>query len=443
MKISKKIAVAAIPAVMALASTNVDSKILLMSQEGWEVSFDGAANAFIMQNSGTDAPNRSGGAAFTADTYAGVVGANNSETSIVTGLLPNVWGMTLKAPTANGLDVSARLGLYTHMNGGENALGNGEINIRETSGSVSGFFGTVLVGRSLGIHQSNAILNDMLLFGVGGAASAGNNNTTLGRIGLGYLYTDFQPQVSWTLPELGAGFGAKVGIFDPKDVAADTVAVSATDHHGPRVEAQITWNGDFFQTGVGVNLWVDGTYQSTGRTTAEIAARKAIATATEANMEDEDESVESAGVGFGTKLTYEGFSLVATGFYASGLGMRGQHSLLPIRQSNNGTPISTGALDDDGKERKTYGGYIQGTFDFGQGTSVGYSYGGNYLTKTGSDLNNLGTMNNQTMHSGMIWHNVTDNFRLIAEGGYTEKTWYLADTDQEDSFGGIGAFFFW
>ena len=61
MKISKKIAVAAIPAVMALASTNVDSKILLMSQEGWEVSFDGAANAFIMQNSGSNAPTTSGG----------------------------------------------------------------------------------------------------------------------------------------------------------------------------------------------------------------------------------------------------------------------------------------------------------------------------------------------------------------------------------------------
>ncbi len=50
MKFSKKIAIAAVPAVMALASTNVDSKILLMSQEGWEVSFDGAANAFIMKN---------------------------------------------------------------------------------------------------------------------------------------------------------------------------------------------------------------------------------------------------------------------------------------------------------------------------------------------------------------------------------------------------------
>ena len=43
------------------------------------------------------------------------------------------------------------------------------------------------------------------------------------------------------------------------------------------------------------------------------------------------------------------------------------------------------------------------------------------------DIQTRGVMNCQTMHSGMIWHNVTDNFRLVAEGGYTEKTWYLAD----------------
>ncbi len=439
MKLSKKIAIAAVPAVMALASTNVDSKILLMSQEGWEVSFDGAANAFIMQNSGTNRPTTSGGTAVTFDDMAGIVNATNTETSIVTGLLPNVWGMTLKAPTANGLDISARLGLYTHMNGAENALGNGEINIRETSGSVSGSFGTVLIGRSLGIHQSNAILNDMLLFGVGAGASAGNNNTTLGRIGVGYLYADFQPQVSWTLPSFG-GFGAKIGLFDPKDVAADTAANSATEKGAPRVEAQITYNGEIPSTGVGINLWVDGTYQNTNRTTAETISRAAAA-----GTDIEHEDVDSAGVGFGTKLSYEGFSLVATGFYASGLGMRGQHSVLPIMQTGNAgaAPASTGALDDDGKERKTYGGYIQGTFDFGQGTSVGYSYGGNYMRMTGSDMNNLGTTLANTMHSGMIWHNVTDNFRVIAEGGFAEKSWYLADDNQEDTFGGVGAFFFW
>ena len=60
------------------------------------------------------------------------------------------------------------------------------MNIRETSLTVSGFFGSVLMGRSLSIHQSNAILNDMTLFGVG--VNSGNiAGTTLGRIGVGYV----------------------------------------------------------------------------------------------------------------------------------------------------------------------------------------------------------------------------------------------------------------
>ena len=439
MKFSKKLAIVAIPAAMALsAPEETKSKLLLMSQEGWEVSFDGAANAFIMKNSVSDAPSTSGGAAFTPDTSDGTgVMAGNDDTSIVTGLLPNVWGMTLKAPTANGLDMSARLGLYTHMNGGENSLGNGQINIRETSGSIAGSFGTVLVGRSLGIHQSNAILNDMLLFGVGAAANAGASNTTLGRIGLGYLYTDFKPQVSWTLPgmdALGGNFGAKIGLFDPDEVIADTAALSATDTSSPRVEAQITYTGGLGD--LGINLWVDGTYQNTERNEDEASRRTSIPAVGNTAMAkvDRDTDVDSAGVGFGTKLTYQGFGLVATGFYGNALGIRGQ------RATGAG---GNGALDDVGTERKSYGGYLQGTYDFGQGTSAGYSYGGNCLKRTGNDIQARGVMNCQTMHSGMIWHNVTDNFRLVAEGGFTEKTWYLADSEQEDSFGGVGAFFFW
>ncbi len=79
-------------------------------------------------------------------------------------------GYDFKAPTANGLDVSARLrSLHTHE-GGENSLGNGEINIRKLVHQSLVSFGTVLVGRIFSIHQTNAILNDMLLFGVGAAA---------------------------------------------------------------------------------------------------------------------------------------------------------------------------------------------------------------------------------------------------------------------------------
>ena len=107
----------------------------------------------------------------------------------------------------------------------------------------------------------------MLLFGVGASSTSDNTGTTLGRIGLGYLYTDFQAQISWTLPDLGYGFNAKIGIFDPNDVTADTAAVSATEGSSPRVEAQITWNGSIFNTGIGANFWVDGSYQNTERTT--------------------------------------------------------------------------------------------------------------------------------------------------------------------------------
>ena len=117
MNIKRKIAIAAIPAVMAMASTSVDSKILLMSQEGWEVSFDGAANAFVMKQS-ADATVADGVGASDVATFqseGGIMSAGTDEVGIVTGLLPNVWGMTLKAPTNNGLDMQARLGLYTHM----------------------------------------------------------------------------------------------------------------------------------------------------------------------------------------------------------------------------------------------------------------------------------------------------------------------------------------
>ena len=66
-------------------------------------------------------------------------------------------------------------------------------------------------------------------------------------------------------------------------------------------------------------------------------------------MRDDRDDVDSAGVGFGTKLTYDAFSLVATGFYAHGLGNRGQRAL---SGPTNGGATTVGALDDSGKEEK-------------------------------------------------------------------------------------------
>ena len=469
MNIKKKIALAAIPAVMALSSTDVSSKVLLMSDNGWEVSFDGAANAFHTYTStgsmdtlgyynqyttgGETAAsgiiNGAGNANVVAGTFQNQASGQDIS-SISVGLLPNVFGFTVKAPTKNGLDVSGRLGLYTHMNATGNSGDNNVINIRETSLTVAGSFGSVLMGRSLGIHQSNAILNDMTLFGVG--ATAGNiAGTTLGRIGVGYVYADWYPQITWTTPGLGP-IGAKIGILQATPLQSSTGA-DATNTKYPRVEAQLDYLFEF--NGLGGYVWVDGQYQNLARTLAEsqlYTARNNASTgggvARAETSDDQSEGIDVGGVAFGTRLTFQGFKLVASGFFNHGLGMQ--------FQGNVGGAYS-GSLDERGKARHFYGGYLQGTYDFGQGTNVGYSYGSNHLVGTGQDhgeinqrytLGGGGTARTDAIqnyvesHMGMIWHNVTDDFRVIAEGVFSEAHWHGAGS-QESTQVSVGAFFFW
>ena len=435
MKISKKIAIAAIPAVMALSATSVDSKVLLMSDKGWEVSFDGAANAFYNFTSVGNVDDNQGAATSRNLNGLGVIegaggvnsGDNGADTSSISvGLLPNVWGFTVKAPTSNGLDVSGRLGLYTHMNATGAAGSNNDMNIRETSLTVAGSFGSVLMGRSLGIHQANAILNDVTLFGVG-TYSGNIAGTTLGRIGAGYVYADWFPQITWTTPGIGP-IAAKIGLLQASPVESATANRGATDTTAPRVEAQLDYN--FNLGGLGGHLWVDGSYQNLGRTTG--VTQTMLGTIGEGS--DYDESIDVGAGGFGGKLTFEGLSFVFSGFYNKGLGMQ-------LQGGNNG------GLDDRGKPRNFYGGYLQAAYDFGQGTNVSYSYGQNVAVRTGDDdytaaADTAALLSYQEHHNGMIWHNVTDDFRLIVEGSHTEMHWFYAGS-QEAVNVSVGAFFFW
>ena len=83
--------------------------------------------------------------------------------------------------------------------------------------------GTFLVGRQIGLFGEDVILNDMTLLGVGGpggAASPAPGNTTLGGIGLGYIYTDWLAQMDYTTPDF-AGFNLTGGIFNPINSLSD------------------------------------------------------------------------------------------------------------------------------------------------------------------------------------------------------------------------------
>jgi hypothetical protein len=55
------------------------------------------------------------------------------------------------------------------------------------------------MGRDIGLFGKDAILDDMTLLGVGTAlGNPAPSNTSLGRIGIGYIYTDWEPQITYT-----------------------------------------------------------------------------------------------------------------------------------------------------------------------------------------------------------------------------------------------------
>src|SRR6202451_2162522 len=191
----------------------------------WKFTLDGNVNADYIHSSCESTPAViSGGLACTS------VDGNSTASSVSNGLLPAAFVFGV-ATTQNGIDLTGTLGLYpgtsttdggdpNHALGGtpNTGLGPAGLDVRQvymTFGNKD--MGTFTVGRNIGLFQQDVILNDMTLPGVGGpggSASGSPANTTLGGIGLGYIYTDWLSQIDYTTPDL-AGTKITFGIFDP------------------------------------------------------------------------------------------------------------------------------------------------------------------------------------------------------------------------------------
>src|SRR5579884_1783401 len=195
---------------------------------GWKFSVEGNVNADYIYSSCETSPSVVGGGL----ACVASPGSSGGSSSVSNGLLPAA--LTFNGSTTQkGIDLGFTFGLYpgisTNDGGspnlqaadnpgfGHTALGTAGLDIRQvflTFGNDR--MGTVMAGRNIGLFGADAILNDMTLIGVG----AGNGNyaapanTSLGSIGLGYIYTDWLSQIDYTTPSI---MGAKVtvGIFDP------------------------------------------------------------------------------------------------------------------------------------------------------------------------------------------------------------------------------------
>jgi len=416
---SKVVAVAA-PAIMALAAvTPAKAGILLMGDNGWEVTFAGSSNTFYMYSSSEEAP---------SGTRSGSLVSESGEdiSRLTVGLLPGVFGMSVKAPSTGGLDMMANLTLYpSTQNTARTWNGSANLNLRESYFKVSGDFGSLLVGRTLNTFGTKAIVSDMGLFGIGGQYIG---DTTLGRIGYGYTYANFGAQIKWTAPSTGP-VNFSISLEDPSKIvgqstySASSTSVTASQLDSPRWAGSIGTSNNM--GGADVSITAEWMTQNADFTGAQRA------TNAQASNGNNDGDVTAYGLAGTVSVAGGGLSVLWSGYTGEALGTF--------------FALDVDSLDGVGNERDNDGWYVQGTYDLGGGTNIGISYGESSQDETAYDTANRSShalIEDRTLLSAMVWHNINDNLRLVAEYGHVEDEWFDSVSRESDAVS-VGGFFFW
>jgi hypothetical protein len=369
--------------------------------------------------------------------------------SIRGGLLPSSIQLGINTNQA-GIDVGVYLGVYSGGNnigpgtafnanspGSPVSLGTPGIDFRQFYGTIgTPSFGTVKVGRDIGLFASDAILNDLTLFGVG--TPAGNfapGETSLGRIGIGYLYADFIPQIIYTTPNW-AGFTASGGIFTPYDetsaFAADPLeSGTMSGHDTPELQGQLKFVTGAAPTGK-ITLSADALWQ---RQVADCPTGSSCLTNGTGLMTAEQLVNAWAVDGFGM-LDIGGFNFVAYVYDGKGVGTTG---------------MFFDGVDIAGDPRSSYGGYLQGAYTFDRVT-VGASYGVSYLdTANAFDAANVAALcvagTECLVHKNESWigfvrYKLTNWVKLQAEYIYTRDQNAIGGTNYDNAVV-AGTTFFW
>ncbi len=299
-------------------------------------------------------------------------------TNITTGLLPNYLSVSGKT-RQNDLDV----GFTISLNPGSSTRNAGFQGAQQenrqaflTFGDKS--WGSIKLGKDLGIFASDAILNDMTLLGVGsGAGALAGNTTTLGRIGNGFIYADWKSQVAYSSPNWN-GFSFTAGITQAFATDGGGGQNIARGGNQPAFEAKASyeWAGD-----VGGKVWVSGISQ-------KVQFERASGFGSD----------RADAYDIGATVNLAGFGL--TGYYYNGDGIGQTLQLL-------------GGYDANGNSRDSDGYYVQGTYTLpGVGTKLGVSYGESNL-----DFNNSegGGDVQDNMWTVGAYHPITKHLNLVAE----------------------------
>jgi hypothetical protein len=333
---------------LALGAVNAaEAQLTMQMSNGWAFTFAGNVNAFYIYQTGKACV---GSTCVTA----------SKDLSVGTGLLPAFAVFDAKGKEEN-LDVGVHFGFAPQVETGGhyasffgNQAAGAQIDMRQVYLTAGGTWGSLTMGKELGLYQRGNILTDMTLLGVG--VSGGARGTALGRIGYGYLYTDFRPQLTYTTPS-GRPASLSIGLFE--GIASFPYEVIEL----PRVEAEFNYNSKFGENS-NFKLFLNGA--------AQTAKNGATGTT---------ESLSSAGGGAGITIDVSGFALTGSGFFAKGMG-----SLFMGDAFAGTSRANSDGVDVAGDGRNSFG-YI-GQIVYSPPNSkvmIGGSFGENHLKRTDAD----------------------------------------------------------
>lgn len=400
------------PLVLALlACGSTASQAVSFTQNDVTLDINGTINGFYVVRE-AEATNRATGAT-----------TKTTNSALTNGLLPG-WINFVATTQAGGQDIKAHISFAPGINSnsqvvglpiGNNAGGAGTTNPYSQIDTRNVYFqfgnqswGTLKFGRDIGLFGQNIILSDMTLLGVGGTSNAGiPYNTTFGMIGHGYMYTGFQPQITYTSPSMG-GFQAAAGIFQPSSFAGDE-----TKTPGFQAKVDYDWKGS-----APGKVWGGLVTQTTSCSVQPCAVQ----------------SFSATGYELGAKVGVGNFEAVAYGFKGSGLGL-----------STVGAQFFGGS-NGAGNKTESEGYFLQGTYKFGA-TKVGINYGQNkdkdgFVSITGGAGNQsaLNTIRNRAFTVG-VYHSLNKYITLVGEFN-DERITNVADSNFDNknrtfSFGGL------
>ena len=370
---------------LALGVANAaEAQLTMQMSNGWNLTFAGNVNAFyIYQNLKSLDP-------VTSDFVT-----TGKDGSFGTGLLPAFAVFEAKGKEDN-LDLGVHFGFSPEVQtGGHQAsyfgsdAAGAQIDMRQVYLTAGGTWGSLLIGKELALYQRDNLLNDITLLSVG--VGGGGRGTALGRIGYGFLYPDFRPQLTYTTPG-GRPASLSIGLFEGLRSGPYTTLEL------PRVEAQFNYNSNFGENN-SIKLFVNGAVQ-----TAKDGAT------------GDTESLTSTGFGGGLVINVSGLALSGSGFWAKGMGY-----LLQGDGIVGGANFDNLGVDVAGDGRNSFG-YV-GQITYSPPNSkfqIGGSFGENHLKRTDADKTADATdeeiLKNRAI-VGQITYKWSKSLRWVAEYG--------------------------